>query len=380
MNRQCELLGIPEIQNLETGMDFRKPEYRREVFMRLYEFHLKYGTHPGLVYMLMPYLAERFQWTKEQKYWFAFINGCTQNPCTSWVIFNKFPNYSDDLEDDLERWHRANWKRLDYDTDRKCQKGHFVEMYLDYKANLGTLTQQQFFEDGLAFTDDPYENFRVVWDYVKNNFFMYGRLSTFSYLEYLKIMGLNIDCEQLFLNDMEGSKSHRNGLCKVFGRDDLDWHKDNANFRGYTKEIIEWLTKEGEILLNEAKERFKGESYINDVNYFTLESTLCNFKSWFRVNRRYPNVYTDMLFQRIKKAETLGWEDHGIDFDIFWEARKECLPDYLRVEDNCSDPTFVYNKLMKEKQNIFRETGQVVMMDFEWDCFKNDFNDKYYKL
>ena len=73
---------------LEKGMDFRLPEYRREVFLRFYEFHLKYRSHPGGVYYLMPFLSDKEGWNLEERLWFAYINGNTQNPVTSYLIFN----------------------------------------------------------------------------------------------------------------------------------------------------------------------------------------------------------------------------------------------------------------------------------------------------
>ena len=59
---------------------------------------------------------------------------------------------------------------------------------------------------------------------------------------------------------------------------------------------------------------------------------------------------------------------------MFWEARKENLPKHLLLENNPADPGFG-----KEKQNHYRLSGEVIMMDKEWECFKNDFNDKYYE-
>jgi len=370
--RFCEANGLEEVSDLKEGMDFRLPQYRREVFMRLYEFHLKYRSHPGLVYLMMPYLAQKFNWDKEQRYWFAFINGCTQNPCTSWVIFNKFPNFMEVTEEKLEEWHRPNWKRLDFDVDRRYVKGHFVENFASYKKNLGKLTQTQFFEEGLCSTDNKYENFYNVWDKVMSDFFMFGRLSTYSYLEYLKIMGLNLDCPELFLEDLSGSKSHRNGIMKVTGRDDLDWYKDNPEITTHGKDVVEYAINEGLQLLVDAKKRFKGRDFYHDVNYFTLESTLCCYKSHFRVNRRYPNIYVDMMYDRIKKAETHGWEAEGITFDIFWEARRMKIPRHLLLEYNPKDVG-----LKPLKQNHFRLTGQMIMLDLEWKCFKNDYNLKH---
>src|SRR5882762_10515015 len=87
--RYCDLVGMSEIQDLRAGMDFRKPEYRREVFLRFYEFQLKYRAHPGAVYFVLPYLYRMFRWDCEARLWFAFINGNTQNPVTSWIIFKR---------------------------------------------------------------------------------------------------------------------------------------------------------------------------------------------------------------------------------------------------------------------------------------------------
>lgn len=370
--RFCKEHGLEEVSDLKEGMDFRLPQYRREVFMRLYEFHLKYRSHPGLVYLIMPYLFKKFNWDKEQRYWFAFINGCTQNPCTSWVIFNKFPNFNEITEEKLEEWHINNWRRLDYDIDKRYSKGHFVENFVNYKKNLCGLTQEQFFEQGLCNTGNKYENFYNVWDKVIKDFFLFGRLSTYSYLEYLKIMGLDIDCPELFLEDLNGSKSHRNGILKVCGLDELEWKKDNVSITTHSKDIVDFAIDEGSKLISEAKQRFKGRDFFGDVNYFTLESTLCCYKSHFRINRRYPNIYTDMMFDRIKKAETHGWEKEGITFEIFWEARREKLPRHLLLEYNPKDVG-----LKPLKQNHFRLTGQMIMIDLEWECFKNDYNFKH---
>ena len=378
LGRYCDIYGVEE-KPLEAGVDFRKPEYRREVFLNFYGFHLKYKSHPGAVYYVMPYLAKKYNWDFETKLWFAFINGATQNPLTSWVLFKHFPRCKGTSVDEMEKWHRKYWRNLDYDIDRRYQKGHFVEMFENYRELLGEKSQVEYFTD-ICDTGDKHKNFTKLWDTVFNEFFMYGRLSTYSYLEYLKIMGLDIDCDNLFIYDKSGSKSHRNGLCIVNGRDDLDVRKDNellpeAIKKGHNKEVMGWLEKEGELLLNDAKERFKNEDFFEDVNYFTLESTLCCYKSWHRKNRRYPNVYNDMFYERIKKAETRDWkmiDGSNIDFEDFWDARKEYLPKELRLEDNPDDPG-----LVKVKQNWYRNTGEVIMMETYNPVFKNSFKETW---
>lgn len=381
LGRWSELNNEVEVSQLEKGMDFREPRYRREVFLRFYEFHLKHRSHPGGVYFAMPWIANKFGFDFEQKLWMAFINGCSQNIVTTWKIFQNFPSIKNLDLDSLNDWWNSNHTKFKsgsgWDSDRKYHKigkTGLVESVASYKKQLDKFSsQQEMFESkfyelhGCGGIGTPYKNFDAVWDFVRKDFLSFGRLSTFSYLEYLRIQGLKIECSSLFLDDIGGSRSHRNGLCKVLGRDDLDWwdHKEshNPNFGGYEKETIAWLVTEAEILLEEAKIKIRHK----DVNYFTMESAFCTYKSWHRPNRRYPNVYMDMMHDRIRYAES-QW---GPEFDIFWEMRKECLPSNLLLEENPADPG-----VKSDKQNHYRNTGQVIMMDKEWDCFENDFNNR----
>jgi hypothetical protein len=363
--RWSELNEAKEISNLEKGMDFRLPIYRREVFLRFYEFHLKHNSHPGGVYFAFPWLAKKYNMTMEDKLWAAFVNGCSQNIVTTDFILKKFPNLKTLNIDELDSWWNDNNQKFKagsgWDSDRKYFKvgktgfPACVKVYKDIVEKYGS--QETLFNE-LNNSNNVYINFRNTWNFVRKNFMSFGRLSTFSYLEYLRIQGVPLDCDDLFLEDIDGSRSHRNGLCKVLGRDDLDWWKQDLK---YKPDTINWLKVEATKLFEEAKSRIQHK----DVSLFTLESTLCCYKSWHRPNRRYPNVYMDMFYNRIKYAEA----EWGQQFNHFWEMREECLPKYLRLEDNLSDPG-----LVPVKQNHYLNTGQVIMMDKDWECFENDFN------
>ena len=73
----------------------------------------------------------------------------------------------------------------------------------------------------------------------------------------------------------------------------------------------------------------------------------------------------DMMYQRIKYAEKVN----NIKLDIFWDMRKETLPVELRIEDNRKDLG-----LNPIKQNHYLNTGEVIMMNNEWECFENEYN------
>lgn len=328
-------------------IDYRLPEHRRETFLKFYEYHLNYRAHAGGVYYVFPYLFEHLGMTQEQRLWFVFVNGCTQHPLTTYRIWKEHPHLPDDLSG-MREWFEGNRESLPFDTDRRYHRVTFMDAVESYKEALQGVSQEQRF--GLLASSDEHRNFQRVWGWAEGGLKTFGRLSTFSYLEYLRIAGVPLDCDRLFLEDISGSKSHRNGLCKVLGRDDLDWWKqERVDYRPH----LAWLEREGEALLKEAKARIEHP----DVSYFTLETTLCCYKGWHRINRRYPNVYNDMFHDRIRKAEALC---PGEDFSVFWEARKWALPKRLRLEDNPLD-----RGLCKEKQNHYRLTGEVIMMEDE---------------
>jgi len=357
MGRYCELNNEDEVSELTEFVDFREPKYRRKVFLDFYKFHTKYRGHAGAVYYCIPHLVDELSLTKEESLWLCFINGCSQNIITSYLIFKKFNDIKKlDLQE-LKEWYYKNYKKFGWDTDRRYFKNSFIECVDNYLSLIGGGTQVDYF-DSICNSSDKKSNFRRLWGVVNDDFLYFGRLSSFSYIEYLDIIGLNIECDSLFLGEIKGSKSHRNGLCKVLGRDDLEWTKEN--YVEYSDDIINWLKLEAESLLEEAKD------YIDlpFVNYFTLETTLCCYKGWHRKNRRYPNVYNDMMFDRLKYAEK-NW---GEIFDIFYRARKKYLTEYLRCEDN---PNKL--KICKEKQNHYRTTGEVIMMDEEYEYYKNNF-------
>lgn len=373
---------ISQLANTNSNTDFRLPEFRKDIFFTAYEFHLKYKTMPGLVYGYLPYLSDKFNWSQEDKLWFAFLNGCTQNPSTSWIIFNKFPSISSLDIDEFESWyfgeinqeHKLVWQKLPIDMDRRHFRNKIHLAIRAYKENLAGGTQQSFF-DTLCNTGDKFKNFRQLWNAVfkgvgiNSKFYSFGRLSSFSYIEYLWISGLNIDCDSFFCEDYSGSSSHRNGMCWLMGREDLDEHKTNKHFtKGvalHTKDVISMIGENMEDIYKEALERFKGSDIEQYVSRFTIESQLCNYKSWHRKSRRYPNVYGDMAYDRLIKVQAMS-EFEEIDFSIFWEARESFMPCELRPECN-SDNVGVSSY----KQNLYRETGRQHTLGIIDDKYEN---------
>lgn len=334
--------------------DWRLRENRREAFQRFYSFHLKYKSHPGMVYSFLPAIAEAYDLDADGRAWLAWLNGNTQNPAMSLLLLEAAPTHHE-WQKAIDFWDE-HFKLMDFDTDRRHQKGKFGEATLRWAHTFGALGPATgWMEAGL-------EGWGQTWKYSNAQPYM-GRLSAWSMMEYARILlGSDTvpDMGDWLLHDKSGSRSHRNGIAVVAGYDATFWEADVADMLG----IVGQLECEADSLLMEARERNPGHP---DVGRLTMESALCTYKSWHKPNRRYPNVYADMAYLRLKKAEARFGKGR---FDILWEARERDLPDYLRIEDNPQDPG-----LTAVKQNHYLETGQVIMMDREWPDMENSFNE-----
>jgi hypothetical protein len=350
---------------LERGMDFRLPEYRREVFLRFWMFHCRYRSHPGAVYYLLPWLRGHYGWTAEEALWFAFLNGNTQHPVTSLILHQRCPDPADGpAVFRMLAFYREHYARLAFDTDRRHWKGNLPDAVSSYRRLLRRYggSQAQMWEAAAS------GGFAGVWD-TATSIHGFGRLSAFSYTEYLKIMGVPFDCDDLMLGDRDGSRSHRNGLCIATGQDDLVWDKALGSYDGrYPPETIASLERLAAGLREEARDRARGEAWLQDVDYFTLESALCTYKSWHKPNRRYPGVYNDLLYDRLKRYEQT-WPGGEKWTAPFWRARRECLPRWLRLEDQPYDPGCV-----PLKQNWYREYGEVPVMGHDDPAFWSTFD------
>lgn len=345
-------------------IDWRKPERRRECFHDFYEFHLRHRSHPGAVYYLMPWLRAHFGWDDEQALWFAFLNGNTQHPVTSLLLHAAGSRPSE--ADACVAFWRDNYQLLGWDTDRRHHKPAFMAAVASYLGLLRDRSQAKFW------ADQSMLGFPRAW-VAAEAIDSFGRLSSFSYLEYLRIMGVPVDCDRLFLDDLTGSRSHRNGLCIVTGLDHMDWHESNPGFDGrYDRAVLSYLEAEGSSLLAEAKARAADQPWYRDVSYFTLESALCTYKSWHRPNRRYAGVYNDMLYNRIIAAACAWANDDEASalIALFWEARRACLPEYLRLEETPGDPG-----VAPVKQNHYRETGEVIVLGHDYPIYWSAFDD-----
>jgi Alpha-glutamyl/putrescinyl thymine pyrophosphorylase clade 2 len=251
--------------------------------------------------------------------------------------------------DDMLNWFLDHRETLAWDTDRRYHRKAFPSATLAYLSTTrGSAVRY--------WRAAEYKGWEGLWHAARILPTM-GRLSAWSYLEYLKILGVTTtDADNLMLHDLGGSRSHRNGLALLMGHPELMWWRFNpgSSEKLYTPTVLAEMELFGQSLLHDAEIRNPGHPH---VGYLTLESALCTFKSWHVPNRRYTGVYNDMLYDRLKSAESR----HGKRFDVIWESRYD-LPYRLRMEHNLNDPGCV-----PVKQNHFLETGEPVMLGYWYD-------------
>jgi len=344
--------------DLKAGDDFRRVEHRREVFLRFAEWSHRYRSFPGGVHYVLPHIARELELDIEGCYWLAWLNANTQNPVTTLLLLQAAPRLQD-WPRAVDFW-RANYSTLDWDTDRRYHKARFEDAVRGYAeaVNCGCFTpQHKYFRVGFEWGAWWERAFALP---------TMGRLSTWSYLEYLRILlGASVvpDADTLMLEDIPGSRSHRNGLCLVMGAE--EWIVDKQlGHPSVTDEIykdpvrMELIGRWGHQLLADLQLRWPG------ADRLSLESVLCTYKSWHKPNRRYPGVYNDMLYNRLVTAEN-RW---GRRFGVIWDARRVALPERLRLEDQPYDPG-----LSPVKQNWYLQHGEVINMTEDWECFRNGF-------
>jgi hypothetical protein len=283
-----------------------------------------------------------FDWTAEDRLWFAFFNGMTQNPITSLRMFRQLPSV-DHSHGDLahfSRWFDAQWDTLQFDIDRRYQKKDTVKSIQTYTA----LVKEHGTQERML-TCKPFSD---LWALVTGRYLSFGRLSSFSYLEYVHLNGFGADCDNLLFGDLSGSKSHRNGMMFLLGRDHLVWDPRMPNGFDGKYDNLPQIASELQATAECWLQSFKAQHpSLPGVSQFTLESNLCTFKNHF-FGHRYPGIYSDMAWDRITWADARGQQ---ATTEIFKAFRANFLPHWLRAECEAQPMT------IKQKAARFTKYG-----------------------
>ncbi len=296
-------------------------------------------------YALMNYLFRRFELSKSQEYWACFLYGTFYHPGSVFYVMQEFPEFEKVDLGRLERWHAANWRQLQYNTDRKYEKGHFVEMFESYREAVGGQhpTAQEDYFAGLL-TGTPVENFHAVTKALRR-LWHFGRYSVYIYTECLaRCMGMPLEADTIFLKE---SDSPRAGLCKVLGKD--EWAKGSL-----VKAQWLFLEKEATKLMREIQKEYPDLG----MDHWYMESCLCAYKGFFRPTKgRYLPYYLDRMEHEISQMRDDAAElTSGVDWRVLSQFRRECIiPEYL---GELANPP--RTKVTKSMEHVLRETGRML--------------------
>ena len=305
-----------------TDIDYRLRQNRQAYFDGLYAMTLEHRVSPGLVYLYLPGLVQRLRLDEEDSLWLAFLNGVTQNPITTLRLFRELPRCPRPGQDlaAFSTWFNDEWANLAFDTDRLKNK----RLTLDAITSYAELVEAAGGRQADLWAGKTYGQ---AWS-LAANIRSFGRLSAFSFLEYVHLLGLGPEADDLFFSDLEGSRSHRNGMLLLHGHDELVWDRRMPN--GCTGRYKDLAGMAGRMA-------YQADAYLSrlsqnqpelpDVGYNTFESALCAFKNSF-FGRRYPGVYADMAWDRIVWYRERGLAEVTEPFALM---RQE-LPDWLRLE------------------------------------------------
>lgn len=318
-------------------IDYR--ENRRQGFIDWFGRSLEIEDCDPAIFMTN-YFFDRFEYNEEQRLWISWIYGTTYYWPTAYVVWNEFPDMELVGLERLRDWNNENYSRLRYQTDTKWNKGHLAAQFESYKEFVGKRSQYEALTE--HFTGDPVADFYILWDKV-NGWHKFGRYSAWFYIQTLKqCCNIPVDVDGLWLHDMSGSRSHRNGLLYALNKD--EWIDQTL-----TAEQVFWLEGEAKELMVRTKEKYPHVAHKAD--FFGMETCLCSYKKLFRTSRgRYLGYYLDRQAEEIKKVEKDDW--FGIDWKPMWDARKETI-----------ESKWLTNSVDKGKMELFLETGNFETTD-----------------
>lgn len=337
-------------------LDFRLPQNRREFFIRWFVWGLR-TTDCDPTIQMINYIFHRQELNIEQRIWLVWLYSISYQLPTAYLIWNEFPDFENCDYDRIKEWESNNYSRIVYQVDCKWNRGHLHSMYKSYKDHVGNQSQISFYKN-ICNSSDPKENYENLRSFAINNMFKFGRYITWMLCHHLKAnTGLNIDATSLLLGE-NGSDSHTDGMCYVANREDLLTrfyingvkHKNTSRIIPDDKKLLQDLA---DSILEEIKIRFPDVK----ADYFLMETALCSFKKLFRKNRgRYLGYYLDRQAEDIHKIQSNNWS--GVDWDIMWQYRKECLNHYY-VRELHSDFKEKRGWIDQRKMCEFLDTGSL---------------------
>lgn len=297
---------------------------------------------PAIHYM--NYIVDRMEMNEEQVLWLCFLFGVTYQLPSAWVIWNEFP----DLElADIPRlekwWTKETQQRLPFQQDKMKQRKDFVKTVASYQEIVGK--SQRLYFDNLLSSDSPQINFDRMWSPLKTIAY-FGRFSTWNWCQALKhVAGYNVEPTTLMLGEAD-SISFTDGLAYAFGYTNKVTQKVVNPSTGKKQKVYYKWSPEEKLEMEDSCAILKKSMKLDN---FQLETLACAFKKIWRTNdSRYVGYYNDRIADDIRKTASNGW--NGVDWQLLWDARHECVPEKYLHKDMGVDRSLF---LLSPEQKVY---------------------------
>lgn len=266
-------------------------------------------------YLMLKYVADRFELNIEQRYWLAFLYSITYNASTVFYIYNEFPDYAGVNIVRMQNWWRENKHLLDFQTDCRWIKSRnqFVEIVEHYLLLCGKNQNDAYIKcvNGLS----AIEGYKQCFEYF-GRLPWFGRFRLFLLLEAVCVVaGLSIEPDGLPLKTAESS---RNGLCFALGQDDLLTGHDYKR-KTLRPDELDFLSEQYQQLISLMKAKMPSKR----IDAWNVETTLCAYKKWHR-GKRFPGYYITRQGMEIH-AMSQKIKD-GVCWRVLWDFRNETYP------------------------------------------------------
>lgn len=334
-------------------MDFRLPENRRELLIRYSAWqYLNHDVDTAIP--LTDYIFNRLEYNINQRFWFVFLYAYSYNVATALALWNEMPDIECVDIDRIERLVNNNFSNIAVESDVKWNKGKLARMTKCFLATLSGRTPEEYFND-VCCSNNPYENYRILWDTVIDDFHGFGRYVTWFFLQ-----SLYRNCHLNILpDDMKygyDNQSSTDGLCYIMNKPDWasrlyinDGTKKIKQSVKYDKDIISEMNNFTDSVIEEINSR-----YNIDITYFEFETILCSIKKlWRRRDGRYLGYYLDRLMKNVNQAEK-AWP--GVDYNIVRDWAKESL--HPQLYNNIS------NSPVTSKMQEFLDHGKLSIGEY----------------
>lgn len=326
----------------KRSSDWRHLDNREELFFRYLKWRLAVHDLDHSHYCKT--LTEGM--TDSEKCWFSFLFGMTYRTPQAYAYWWTFPDIETLDINEVEEWHKDNWKRTSYGTDTRYNKGHFVaqtQSILNWKG-ANTLLEKVL---NTVTSDDPYTNFTAIFEGVCS-LHKYGRMTAWITCQCLyDTLGIPIDFDNVLIKNPSNDSSMMsiwNGYQVLKGREDRFLGNYDTNGYKVTKEDFKEAV-EGIIGYRRRAVEYVGK----EVDIFKWESVWCQFKRLF--NKEYSWEYPGHS-SGDATSRYLYYREHWPEVD--WTLFRKAL---LTQESIIKGQTYVtaYNK-------IFKETGLLLNM------------------